>query len=176
MTSILHFLHVFSIVLLLACSKDSTTESSNQNSAFEDQITKAVFEKTNGVRKEKGLSALSRHEELDLLSKLHSDNMVEHNFFAHEDHQGASPSDRADALNFGWTTIAENIGQVPWFENVTGCGDTRSADAIATCVVEGWRNSPGHYANMIGDFQQIGVGVTFDKDSIVFFTQVFRNP
>lgn len=176
MTSINHFLQIFSIVFLLACSKDSTMELADGNSAFEDQITQAVFEKTNEVRKEKGLSTLSRHNELDVLSKLHSDNMVEHNFFAHEDHQGASPSDRADALNVGWTSIAENIGQVPWFENVTGCGDTRSAEAIATCVVEGWRNSPGHYANMVGDFQEIGVGVTFDKDSIVYFTQVFRNP
>lgn len=176
MTSIIHFLQILSIVFVLSCSKNSIIDSIDGNLAFEDQITQAVFEKTNGVRKEKGLAALSRHNELDMLSKLHSDNMVKHNFFAHEDHEGASPSDRADALNFSWTSIAENIGQVPWFQNVTGCGDTRSADAIATCVVEGWRNSPGHYANMIGDFQEIGVGITFNKDSIVYFTQVFRNP
>ena len=72
--------------------------------------------------------------------------------------------------------IAENIGQVPWFENVNGCGDTRSAEVISDCVVEGWRNSPGHYANMIGDFEELGVGVAFTKDSIAYFTQVFRTP
>jgi len=176
MTHTFQFLQLLSIVFLLSCSKDATSALDNEETVLENQITQAVYEKTNAVRKEKGLTALSRHEEMDVLSKLHSDNMVEHNFFAHEDHEGASPSDRADALNYSWSAIAENIGRVPWFENVTGCGDTRSADAIADCMVEGWRNSPGHYANMIGDFQQIGIGITFDKDSMLYFTQVFRNP
>ena len=65
------------------------------------------------------------------------------------------------------------MGQ-PWFENVSSCGDTRRAEAIAECVVEGWKNSPGHYANMIGDFVELGVGVAFTKDSVAYFTQVFR--
>jgi uncharacterized protein YkwD len=100
--------------------------------------------------------------------------MINFDFFSHTDHQGKSPSNRADDLNYAWTRIAENIAYTPWFENVTGCGDTRSAESIAECVVEGWKNSPGHFANMIGDFKELGVGVVFTKDSVAYFTQVFR--
>ena len=102
--------------------------------------------------------------------------MVLYDFFDHVDHEAKTPAERADDLSYSWTSIAENIGQVPWFENVSGCGDTRSAEAISSCVVEGWENSPGHYTNMIGDYAELGVGITFTKDSLAFFTQVFRNP
>ena len=37
--------------------------------------------------------------------------------------------------------VAENIAQVPWFENVNGCGDTRSAEAFASCMVEGGKTA-----------------------------------
>jgi hypothetical protein len=29
---------------------------------------------------------------------------------------------------------------------------------------------------MTGDYSELGVGIAFTKDSIAFFTQVFRNP
>ena len=100
--------------------------------------------------------------------------MITYDFFDHVDHEGKSPSERADDLDFVgvWREI-ENIGYIPWFENVIGCGDTQSAEAIAECVVEGWRNSPGHYTNMIGDFDELGVGVAFTQESTVYFYQVF---
>ncbi|MGY8923345.1 MAG: CAP domain-containing protein, partial [Flavobacteriales bacterium] len=123
-----------------------------------------------------GKSVLIQNDEMDVLATLHSKNMTTYAFFDHVDHENKAPSDRANDLSFSWSSIAENIGQVPWFENVSSCGDTRSAEAISSCVVEGWKNSPGHYTNMIGDYSELGVGVAFTKDSIAFFTQVFRNP
>ena len=135
-----------------------------------------IFEKTNAIRTSRGLSELAQNDDMDQLAQLHSDNMVEHNFYSHVDHQGKSPSQRSDDLNFEWRRIAENIAQVPWHENVLKCGNTRSAESISECVVEGWRNSPGHLANMTGEFDQLGVGVAFTNDSIAYFTQVFRVP
>ena len=139
-------------------------------------IAQKILEKTNAIRNSRGLSELTQNDDMDQLAELHSLNMIEYNFFDHVDHQNKSPSERADDLNFDWRRIAENIGYVPWFENVVGGGDTRSAESISECVVEGWRNSPGHYANMIGEFDQLGVGVAFTNDSIAYFTQVFRVP
>ena len=148
----------------------------NFNLPSEERIALEVYNKTNELRIEKGLSVLELNEEMNILSKLHNDNMIKYNFFSHEDHEKASPSDRADALDFAWTGIAENIGKVPWYENVTNCGDTRSPKSIVNCMMKGWENSPGHYSNLVGDFQQMGIGVKFTKDSVVYFTQVFRNP
>ena len=169
--------------LHIGCENDSistATDSADLNSQIDSSlqqiITQKIFEKTNAIRTSRGLSELAQNDDMDQLAQLHSDNMVEHNFYSHVDHQGKSPSKRADDLNFEWRRIAENIAQVPWHENVLKCGNTRSAESISECVVEGWRNSPGHYANMIGEFNQLGVGVAFTNDSIAYFTQVFRVP
>ena len=161
--------------LLISCEKE-TSEVLDTELSLKQQIAQKILKKTNAIREDLGLSELQQNNDMDELAELHSINMVSFDFFDHVDHENKSPSDRADDLNFSWSSIAENIGFVPWFENVTGCGDTRSAEAISQCVVEGWRNSPGHYANMIGEFNELGVGVAFTQDSIAYFTQVFRIP
>ena len=169
--------------LHIGCENDSFSTAADNvdlnseiDSSLQQIITQKIFEKTNAIRTSRGLSELAQNDDMDQLAQLHSDNMVEHNFYSHVDHQGKSPSQRADDSNFEWRRIAENIAQVPWHENVLKCGNTRSAESISECVVEGWRNSPGHYANMIGEFDQLGVGVAFTNDSIAYFTQVFRVP
>ncbi|KYQ90403.1 hypothetical protein DLAC_09021 [Tieghemostelium lacteum] len=39
-------------------------------------------------------------------------------------------------------------------------------------VVDGWKNSPGHYQNMIGDYVWIGMGMAL-KDGTPYWTQQF---
>jgi len=161
--------------LLISCEKE-TSEVLDADLTLKQQIAQKILKKTNAIREDLGLSELQQNDDMDELAELHSINMISYDFFDHVDHENKSPSDRADDLNFSWSSIAENIGFVPWFENVNGCGDTRSAEVISQCVVEGWRNSPGHYANMVGEFNELGVGVAFTQDSIAYFTQVFRIP
>jgi len=160
--------------LILACSKGDAEENTISTDDLNKVIAEKILAKTNTIRKSEGLDNLIQDDEMDVLATLHSENMINFDFFSHTDHQGKSPSNRANDLNYAWTRIAENIAYTPWFENVRGCGDTRSAESIAECVVEGWKNSPGHFANMIGDFKELGVGVVFTKDSVAYFTQVFR--
>jgi len=162
------------IGIFIGCTKEPSEDESITSKDLNDQIAIKILYKTNLIRSFQGLEDLLQDNEMDVLASLHSENMITHDFFDHVDHEGKSPSERADDLDFIWSSIAENIGYVPWFENVSGCGDTRSAEAIAECVVEGWRNSPGHYVNMIGDFDELGVGVAFTQDSVAYFTQVFR--
>ena len=159
---------------LLSYSKDSEVQEPDQ--VLYEAIAEKILLKTNAIRSSLGKSGLSQNDEMDNLATLHSKNMVIHDFFAHVDHENKTPSNRADDLSVSWTNIAENIGTVPWSEYVRGFGDTRSAEAISTCVLENWENSPVHYKNIIGDYSELGVGIAFTKDSIAFFTQVFRNP
>ena len=167
------FLFLF-IGIFIGCTKESSEDESTESKDLKGEIAIKILNKTNAIRSAQGLEDLLQDDEMDALASLHSENMITYDFFDHVDHEGKSPSERADDLDFVWSSIAENIGYVPWFENVIGCGDTRSAEAIAECVVEGWRNSPGHYTNMIGDFDELGVGVAFTQDSTAYFTQVFR--
>ncbi len=145
-------------------------------------IANLVFEKTNELRKEKGLKPFKKLDSLDFLAQYHSDNMVKKKFYAHTDHNGLNPVERAEKYNIqAWRRvgnkyigIAENIGQVPWFENVSKCGDTRSNEAIAECFVQGWKNSPPHYKNILSDYIYLGVGISFNSKKVGFATQNFR--
>ena len=141
-----------------------------------------IFEKTNALRAEKGLPKLERLDSLMDLAQFHSENMVKHGFYDHIDHLGLNPTQRAEKFKVkAWvkkgnrfTGIAENIAQIPWFENVRGCGDTRAEEDLAQCMVNGWKNSPPHYKNILGDFTYLGVGLFFDKKGIGYGTQNFR--
>lgn len=145
-------------------------------------MRRLIFEKTNALRVEKGLPELVLLDSLMDLAQFHSENMVNHGFYAHIDHLGRNPIERAEKFNVkAWVRkgnrfsgIAENIAQTPWFENVKGCGDTRTEENLAQCMVNGWKNSPPHYKNILGDHTYLGVGLYFDEKGMGFGTQNFR--
>ena len=147
-----------------------------------DIIAQLIFKKTNQLRQAKGLDPFKKLDSLDQIAQYHSDNMVQKKFYSHTDHEGLSPVDWAEKFNIqAWRRvenrfigIAENIAQVPWFENVTKCGDTRSNETIAECLVQGWKSSPPHYKNILGDYVYLGVGICFDNNQMGFATQNFR--
>lgn len=43
----------------------------------------------------------------------------------------------------------------------------------AAQAVEGWKQSPGHRQNMLGDFSQTGIGIAQDAQGQYYFTQLF---
>lgn len=163
-------------------------------------IEQAVFELTNEERQ----SPLSYNEDLHSIAKEHSKDMVERGYFSHYTPEGLSPTDRARMKNIsvikylgtsGNTNyyaegIAENLietslGVYQWvsFENPeTGyttptelrCFLVLTSKQIAKCAVEGWKDSPGHYGNIINpDYDEIGVGVYCRYDECRI-TQNFR--
>ena len=156
------------------------TQLNAQNSNKE--ISELIVYETNLLRAEKDLPKLKLLDTLMNLAQYHSDNMVKYDFYSHIDHQGLDPVERAERQNIkAWSKrgntfigIAENIANTPWFENVIGCGDTRSPEKFSKCVVKSWKNSPPHYSNIMGDYTHIGVGVAFDKNGNGYSTQNFR--
>ncbi len=148
----------------------------------EREIAVLIFKKTNALRTAKGLEPFKALDSLDYTAQYHSDNMVKKNFYAHVDPEGLTPVTRAEKLGvLAWRTegnrrigIGENIAQVPWFSNVNGCGDTQSAEAFADCMVNGWKNSPPHYKNIMSDYEFLGVGIAFDEKGMGYGTQNFR--
>lgn len=146
------------------------------------EIITLIIKKTNALRTVKGLKPLKPLDSLNFIAQYHSTNMVAKAFYSHVDHEGLTPVTRAEKLGvLAWRTdgnkrigIGENIAQVPWFSNVNGCGDTQSSEAFAECMVNGWKNSPPHYKNIMGDYEFLGVGVAFDANKMGFGTQNFR--
>jgi len=109
----------------------------------ETVIEDIVFRLVNEERAKVGKNLLKRSGKLDNLAKEHSIRMIQESFFEHST----------------GNNVGENIIHTP-IGDVEGCGLTLTNNAIAECMVDGWIDSPGHYANMIHrQYRKTGVGV-----------------
>jgi len=104
-----------------------------------------VLDLTNIIRTRMELSVLKPDEETSAVAFLHSEDMMENDYFSHESIDGSTLADRLKRGNVPYMTAGENIAA-----NYT--------DAVA--AVEGWLNSKGHRENMLNkDYTHLGVGV-----------------
>ncbi len=99
------------------------------------------------------LSQLAFHKAVD---------MAKRDYFAHEDPEGKFVNDWKDI--YGYTSlVAENIGFATKYD--------------IEAVYEGWRQSPGHYANIIDPKNTLlGVGLAQGVDRKYYYVQHFSNP
>lgn len=124
-----------------ACSgaSDATTTLDAEEEAFLVLI--------NDYRAENGLGPLTACTSLNRAAQGHSEDMRDQDYFSHTGLDGSSPWERAcDACyeqGCGGGGMAENIA---------------AGNSGAAGTFEQWRTSPGHDANMLGGFSQIGIG------------------
>ena len=96
----------------------------------------------------------------------HSMDMANNNFFSHTGTGNTSPGDRATAAGYIWSTYGENIAAGIPLSSVSA-------------VVQGWIDSPGHCANMMGpNFTNLGAAKFSNPSSTysVYWTQMFGRP
>lgn len=114
------------------------------HSAEERAHADEVFDLLNAYRAAHGLAALARDEGLDQAIQGHCHHMAIHPFFNH-----VAPE--AEIAN-PWTR-AEMCGAQAHGENIAA-GQSSAAD-----VMQSWRDSPGHNANMLNpNYQRVGIG------------------
>lgn len=131
------------------------------NTAF----TTRVLELTNQFRAENGLPGLKLNAELNAAAQGHSEDMAKQDYFSHTGKNGSRPWDRAKAVGYEAQSMGENIA---------------AGYTTPEAVVEGWKNSPGHRANMLNStYKELGVGYFYlanDTGSInynSYWTQKF---
>lgn len=101
---------------------------------------------------------LTMQRNLRCSSRVHSKDMMERDYFAHDNPDGEDPGVRMTNADYPWMSYGENIAYL------------YSSPAE---VVEGWRQSPGHCRNMMSDwFGEIGVGI-YDGGTGIYWTQNF---
>ena len=127
-----------------------------------------ILRLTNEERAAEGLSPLSYDTKLRTIAAGHSADMLENDYFSHDDQDGCSSSCRASDAGYRWRAIGENIYMMSGFK--------LSAEKAAAKVVDGWMDSPGHKANILGNsFTESGVGVVYDGRSI-YVTAMYGKP
>lgn len=136
---------------------------SKSSSAALMSMEQDAFQLINFERGLAGLSVLKWNEKVAKVARLHSQNMVEHNFFSHKGTDGLMVDERADALGLcEWLAIGENIAFMKGYSNPS---------AVA---VEKWLLSASHRNNLLNaQWTDSAVGAAITDDGKVYFTQVF---
>ena len=135
--------------------------SQNYTSGMLADESRMNFHLTNGFRVYNGLPALKWSDQAAKAARLHSQDMADQNYFAHNSLDGRTPWARMAAQGVQYRTAGENID----------CGYFTAFDAY-----DGWVNSAGHRSNLLGtNFTYLGVGGGYRAGNSyrVFFTQDF---
>lgn len=115
------------------------TPSSTEKSKIDE-----VFSQLNAHRAANGKNALTYDTKLEQAIEGHCHHMAVHSFFAHNAPESAVSSPWTRANKCGTSASGENIAK---------------GYSTPTAVMNGWKNSPGHNANMLnGSFKRVGIG------------------
>jgi uncharacterized protein YkwD len=144
-------------ILAAACGPvDATPPPPGCPTSPPDAITSTILNRTNGDRAARGLSGLWWNARLACLASEWSNYMASTGQFRHRD-LGATI--RSPGFE-DYASLAENI--------LVGPG---SMDGNA--IHDAWMASPGHYANIVGNFDSIGIGIARGADGRLWATENF---
>lgn len=116
----------------------------------------------NRDRKKEGLQALVMQHDLRNVARNHSRDMAQKDYFAHENLEGKSPSDRLKHARVTEAVSGENLAKIGGFTFPTVRAET------------GLMNSPGHRANILNaHYNCVGIGVIKSERGVYYFTQNF---
>ena len=128
----------------------TTKAPSTQASSSVDEILDTILDDTNAIRAKKGLKALIRTDAMDSVAQSWTRKQAANQAMSHN-------PDYSTQIPKGWSFAAENVAYGYDY----------------TDVVEAWKNSPGHYKNIISGATHIGLGYALDDNGRTYFTQNF---
>jgi uncharacterized protein YkwD len=120
-------------------------------------LSNDILAQTNKFRKMKGLPALILNDRLSAIAQRHSENMAR------------------GRVAFGHAGFAKRSREAEQsIRLIYSCGENvaygmRSANE----VMRGWKGSPGHRKNLLGNYKYIGIGIAKDRRGRLYFTQFF---
>lgn len=131
--------------------------------AWSSAMEKQLFDLSNTVRIRMGYSPYTWCNTATHSAKLHSADMAANNYFSHTNLDNESPFDRMAEQGITYTRAAENLA----------CGQMSAMFAW-----NGLMNSSGHRANILGQCERLGVGVSYNASSNyhTYYTQNFYTP
>ncbi len=124
----------------------------------------------NQYRQEVGLGGLSENSTLDAIALDRANDMIQNGYFDHYKN--------GEAMAY---VLGDEYGVYVRGENIVRFSNGYSADYNAISTTDPgtvasvlWRNSPGHYANMVKkDYSKIGVSMVKAPDGIWYGVQIF---
>ena len=120
-------------------------------------LEQSVFNQINNYRTSQGLERLTRNSAIDNQARIHSQDMANNKVpFGH-----TGFSERVRAIGIPYRAAGENVAYNQGYSDP------------ATIAVQGWLKSPGHLANIKGNYEKTGIGVASNSRGAIYFTQIF---
>ncbi|MEH1871074.1 CAP domain-containing protein [Nostoc sp.] len=120
-------------------------------------LEQSIFNKINDYRASQGLPKLTSNSAMDNQARIHSQDMA--NGKVPFGHTGFP--ERVKAIGIPYRSAGENVAYNQGYSDP------------ATIAVQGWLKSPGHLANIKGNFNKTGIGVVSNSKGEIYFTQIF---
>lgn len=143
---------------------DKNTEDSTKDiyPEYSDELKESfelqIIDLANSVREKNRLNRLDFSSKAKISSIKHSEDMRNKNYFDHINKNNESPFDRMKKEKIKYSLAGENIA---------------AGQVSAIYAHEAWMNSLGHRKNILGDYENIGVGVSFGGHYKIYYTQNF---
>lgn len=151
-----HHLHSIRIVLLgilvfatflpqfNSYALPSLTVRSNSVLAYAVSMSRGeLLEQNNTARRSNGLAPFSLNSQLNSSAQAKAQHMADNNYWAHVAPDGTQPWYFFEASGYNYSRAGENLAY--------GFNDARSTN-------QGWLDSAGHRANIMGDYTEVGFG------------------
>ncbi len=126
-----------------------------------------VLQRTNQVRLERGLSPLQWDALAYKAALGHAQDMLQRNFFAHQNPDGLGAAERMRSAGLLEVTNGENLASLEGYPDAE----------IPQRSLTGWMNSPGHRANLLKpDFTHLGVALVRQGRRVVVVQNFIGRP
>lgn len=130
------------------------------NTSTQSDMVNTVHKLVNAYRTSKGLKPLALDNTMCTVANVHSKNMA----------MGTAPFSH-DGFKARIDEIKKSI------KGVRAAGENLAMNMgmkkPAEQAVEGWIKSPGHQANMVGDYNKTGIGIAKNSKNEYYYTQLF---
>lgn len=144
-------------------------------------LESTILEKVNKLRDSLSLSKLTKDKILNKAALDHSDYQNQFKKLTHDQKRfrKESPFDRVLYYGGSHSTVGENVAFSYINKSVKlkngQVEKNNTIESIAESLFQGWKHSPGHYANMINeDYFTTGINFSIDeKSNKIYATQVF---
>ena len=140
------------------------------------ELEDRVFELINVEREKNGVEPLKHVSQIQEIARAHSQDLIDRDYFEHDDPEGNGPTDRAREAEY----ICEHRGSYGLAENIAGIGGLsgytvedgvrvygpmwRTRESIARELIYMWMNSEGHRRNLLRtQYKATGVGIALGE-------------
>ena len=133
-----------------------------------------IFKRTNELRRRSNLNELKPNIALSYLARQWSEEQARQGNISHNWFQSGVTNQKFNELK---SSSFQDASQISFLsaENVAANMVQTDGEAVGNALYSQWHDSPGHYANMVGQHNYLGVGVVIGAKGTysIYGTQIF---